>query len=135
MARYKRNRKITKKSRMSQTATGIAALMLAAFIMCMGYWQVDATCTKRAVAIEKAEAQLKKLQETYVREDARWNSMTTRERLGAALVRFGISMDQPRADQLVRLDAAGHPKGGVSVARARTRQNRANERVARRSGR
>lgn len=58
---------------------------------------------------------------------ARWNELMAVDRLQEKLVRFGLEMNIPRADQMIRMGASGRPlPGQIAVARARERMATAN---------
>jgi len=119
----RRNRKIRKNSRFASGATGIASLIVSSFIMLMIYWSLDARCTSIMRDIGKAESKLKALEAEHGRETARWNGMKTPERLDEKIVRFGLAMGIPQADQVVRMMPSGRPAPGqMAVARAQAKR-------------
>ena len=118
----KNRRHVKRFSRFKFGATGIVALIVTSFIWLMIYWMLDAQCTSIMREIGKAENQVKLLDAEYGREDAKWNAMKTRERLDEKITRFGLAMQNPQHDQVVRMKANGEPAPGqIAVARARAR--------------
>ena len=127
----RRNRRVKKHSRFKSGATGMVALIVSSFIMLMIYWTLDSQCTSILRDIGTAENKLKALDAEYGRENARWNAMKTRERLDEKITRFGLAMQSPHPDQVVRMTAAGEPAPGqMSVARARARAKTGNMALA-----
>lgn len=109
----------------------MAALIVSSFIMLMIYWTLDSQCTSILRDIGTAENKLKALDAEYGRENARWNAMKTRERLDEKITRFGLAMQSPHPDQVVRMTASGEPAPGqMSVARARARAKTGNMALA-----
>ena len=80
-------------------------------------------------SIGEKERTLAKLEDERMRESARWDAMKTADNIDRALLRFGLSMRYAKAEQIVRMDAAGRPKPG-QLAVARARKNSANYRTA-----
>ena len=112
-----------KNSRFTSGATGIASLIVSSFIMLMIYWSLDARCTSIMREIGKAENTMKVLDAEHGREMARWNGMKTPERLDEKILRFGLAMGVPRADQVVRMMSNGRPAPGqIAVARAQAKK-------------
>lgn len=108
------------------TMTGVSALIVTAFIALMIYWSVDSQCTAISREIGKGEKALAALDSEYGREMARWNEMQTPENLAEKIVRFGLRMQSPMADQVVHINADGRPAPGqIAVARARARSRNA----------
>lgn len=101
----------------------IAAVMLILFVMVIVNQLASSSCDQLEKAIREKERQLAKLEDERSRESARWEELKTPEKLEAALLRHGLSMRYPKADQVVRMKADGRPyPGQVSVARARQRR-------------
>ena len=128
----RRNRRVKKKySRFKAGATGMVALIVSSFIMLMIYWTLDSQCASILREIGAAESKVKALDAEYGRENARWNAMKTRERLDEKITRFGLAMQSPHPDQVVRMMANGEPAPGqMSVARARARAKTGNMALA-----
>ena len=61
--------------------------------------------------------ELKKLEAELTREKTRWDEMKVPERLGRALTKFGLEMEVPREDQIVRMNRAGVPAPGQLALR------------------
>ena len=80
-----------------------------------------------AQELQEAEKTYKQLVKETERVAARWNELMAVDRLQEKLVRFGLEMNIPRADQVVRMNAAGRPlPGQIAVVRARERMATAN---------
>ena len=121
----RRNRRIRKHSRFTSGATVVAALIVSAFFMLMIYWSLDARCTSIQREIGVAEKKLKALESELGRETARWNELKTRERLDEKITRFGLAMQNPLPDQVIRMTASGKPAPGqMAVARAKARSSK-----------
>lgn len=120
----KRNRKVRKHSSFVTGSVGLVALLFTVFSMLAVYWLLDMRCSAIAQEIGRCEKQLAALEQESVRESARWNAMVTPERLQEKLTRFGLNMNMPRADQVVRMNADGRPHPGqIAVARAQARSS------------
>ena len=121
----RRNRRVKKYSHFSSGATGVASLIVSSFIMVMIYWSLDARCTSILREIGAAEKQLKALESELGRETARWNGLKTRERLDEKITRFGLAMQSPQPDQVIRMNSSGKPAPGqLAFARARARSSK-----------
>ena len=114
----RRNRKLNRRfSRFTVNTAGIVALLVTAFSMGMCYCLLGMRCTSIAQELQEAEKSYKQLTKEGERVAARWNE----------LVRFGLEMNIPRADQMIRMGASGRPlPGQIAVARARERMATAN---------
>ena len=127
----RRNRRVKKHSRFKSGATGMVALIVSSVMMLMIYRSLDSQCTSILRDIGVAESRLKALDAEYGRENARWNAMRTRERLDEKITRFGLAMQSPHPDQVVRMMANGEPAPGqMAVARARARAKTGNMALA-----
>ena len=69
---------------------------------------------------EKKDA-IKKLEKVSMQEQNRWDQLKTNEKLSAALIKHGMSMKPPRADQIVYMKSDGTPYPGMAVNRSRNR--------------
>jgi len=118
----RRNKKIKKNSIFKTGSVSVVIWAITAFAALMIYWQMASTCTAISREIGELEKQHKKLEDECVREAARWSKMKTRDRLDETLSRFGIQMEYPRADQVVKMTADGRPAPKqLSVARLKAR--------------
>ena len=123
----KRNRKINRYSSFTINTAGVVALLVTLFSMVMVYCVLGMRCTSIAQELQEAEKSYKQLSKESERVAARWTELMAVDRLQDKLVRFGLEMNIPRADQVVRLNAAGRPlPGQIAVARARERLATAN---------
>jgi hypothetical protein len=106
---------------------GVVALLMTGFAMVMCYCVLGMRCTSIAQELQQAEKEYKQLTKESERVAARWTELMAVDRLQEKLVRFGLEMNIPRADQMVRLNASGRPlPGQIAVARARERLATAN---------
>ncbi len=123
----KRNRKVNRHSRFTINTAGVVAVLMMGFTMLMSYCILGMRCTSIAQELQEAEKTYKQLSKESERVAARWTELMAVDRLQEKLVRFGLEMNIPRADQVVRLNAAGRPlPGQIAVARARERLATAN---------
>ncbi len=131
----RKNRKVSKKmSVMAGRTVQIGAVMIMVFVVVILNMLASSSCKQLTKAIRVKERQLAKLEDERVREEARWDQMKKPEHLETALLRHGLAMRVPRAEQVVRLMSDGRPYSGqISVAKAAAR-NRAAQ-TAKRSGR
>ena len=116
----RRNRRIKKHSRFATSSMGIASLIVSAFIMMMIFFAMNAKCSAITREIGQKEKDLHQLEAELTREKTRWDEMKVPEKLKVALTRFGLEMDMPREDQLVRMSGTGAPvPGQLALARLR----------------
>jgi len=152
----RRNRRIKKNSRFATSSMGVASLIISAFIMMMIFFAMNSRCSAITREIGQKEKTLKRLESELTRENTRWDEMKVPERLRVALTRFGLEMDIPREDQIVRMGKSGVPVpgqlalsrlrnsssssvaaaiGGTTMARAQVRRPRVSPSVSRRQAR
>ena len=123
----RRNRKVNKHSRFTVNTAGVVALLVTGFAMVMCYCVLGMRCTSIAQELQESETTYKQLTKESERVAARWTELMAVDRLEEKLTRFGLDMNIPRQDQVVRMNAAGVPvKGQLAVARARARLSTAN---------
>ncbi|MBO7686844.1 MAG: hypothetical protein J6V72_10700 [Kiritimatiellae bacterium] len=123
----RRNKKVNRHSRFTVNTAGVVALLMTGFAMVMCYCVLGMRCTSIAQELQQAEKEYKQLTKENERVAARWTELMAVDRLQEKLVRFGLEMNIPRADQMVRLNASGRPlPGQIAVARARERLATAN---------
>ena len=68
------------------------------------------------------EREIARLEDAHMRESTRWEEMTTPDRLEVELLRHGLSMKLPRADQIIRMTAEGRPRAGqISLSKMKMR--------------
>ena len=113
----RRNRRIKKRSRFATSSMGVASLIVSGFIMLMIFFGMNTRCSSISREIGKKEKELKKLEAELTREKTRWDEMKVPERLGRALTKFGLEMEVPREDQIVRMNRAGVPAPGQLALR------------------
>ena len=124
----RKHRKMSKKmSVMAGRTVQIGAVMVMAFVIVILNMLATSSCKHLEKEIRIKERQLAKLDDEKAREGARWNDMVTPEKLEVALLRHGLAMKTPRAEQVVRLRSDGRPYPcQISVAKAAER-NRASQ--------
>ena len=116
----RRNRRIKKNSRFATSSMGIASLIISAFIMMMIFFAMNSRCSAITREIGQREKVLQRLESELTREKTRWDEMKVPERLKVALTRFGLEMDIPREDQIIRMGRNGAPMPGqLALARLR----------------
>jgi len=99
---------------------GVASLIVSAFIMLMIFFAMNSRCSTITREIGLREKTLQRLESELTREKTRWDEMKVPERLKIALTRFGLEMDIPREDQIVRMGRTGVPvPGQLALARLR----------------
>ena len=80
------------------------------------------SCTQLLKEKGEKEREIAKLDADRMRESTRWEEMKTPEKIEMALLRHGLAMKFPRADQTIRLRPDGTPgPGQYSVKLARQR--------------
>lgn len=113
----RRNKRIKKHSRFATSSMGVASLIVSGFIMLMIFFGMNSRCSSITRDIGKKERELQRLEAELTREKTRWDEMKVPERLNMALARFGLEMNPPREDQLVRMNATGTPAPGQLALR------------------
>ena len=123
----RRNRKVNRHAHVTANTAGVVALILTACAMALVYGLLGMRCTSISQKLQEAEKTYRQLVKESERVAARWNELMAVDRLKENLARNGLEMDMPRADQIVRMNAAGRPlPGQIAVARARERLATAN---------
>ena len=119
----RRNRKIPKK--MSVVATNSMRFgAIIVFFVVMVILNLLSSNSCRHLENEKGrlEREIAKLEDSRTRESTRWEMLKTAENIERALLRHGLSMRMPGADQTVRLRADGTPRPGqLSLAKSKMR--------------
>ena len=116
----RRNKRVKKYSRFATSSMGVASLIVSAFIMLMIFFAMNSRCSTITREIGLREKTLQRLESELTREKTRWDEMKVPERLKIALTRFGLEMDIPREDQIVRMGRTGVPvPGQLALARLR----------------
>jgi len=118
-----KNRKIPKKmSVVANTTLRIGAVIVVFFVMVILNVLSSSSCSQLVNEKGEKERLLRKLDAALARETSRWDAMKTPDRVEAALIRHGLAMKLPRADQNVYMNRDGQPRHGqLSVARAKQR--------------
>ncbi len=123
----RRNRKVNRHAHVTANTAGVVALILTACAMALVYGVLGMRCTSISQELQEAEKTYRQLVKEGERVAARWNELMAVDRLKENLARNGLEMDMPRADQIVRMNAAGRPlPGQIAVVRARERLATAN---------
>lgn len=119
----KRNRRVSKKMNVNTAiATHLGAVIAFLFVMVILNLLASSSCQQMRNRIGEAEKELARLEDSRNRESTRWEEMKTPEKVAAALLRHGLAMKPPRAEQNVHMNANGTPYAGqLSVARAKAR--------------
>jgi hypothetical protein len=115
--RMRRNKRIKKRSRFATSSMGVASLIVSGFIMLMIFFGMNTRCSSISREIGKKEKELQRLEAELTREKTRWDEMKVPERLSRALTKFGLEMNSPREDQIVRINSAGIPAPGQLALR------------------
>ena len=122
-----KNRKMSKKmSVIAQGSTMLCAVIVMLFVMVVVNLLADSSCSQLMKSIGAKEAQLKRLNDDCSRESARWEEMTTPDRLEAALKRHGLAMRYANAAQNIRMNAAGKPEPGQFAVSRREQRSHSN---------
>lgn len=115
-----RNKRVKKHSRFASSSMGIASLIVSGFIMLMIFFAMNSRCSAIAQEIGSKERELRALAQELTRAKTAWDETKVTRKLNHALTRFGLKMDVPREDQLVRMSVSGEPiPGQLAVARLR----------------
>ena len=123
----RRNKKVNRHSRFTVNTAGVVALLMTGFAMVMCYCVLGMRCTSIAQELQQAEKEYKQLTKESERVAARWTELMAVKQLEEKLARFGLEMNLPRADQVVRLNASGRPLSNqIAVTRAKERLATAN---------
>ena len=119
----RRNRKVSKRmSRISVHTMHIGAVMLMLFVMVILNLLASSSCNQLVKIVDQKDKELKSCNEELERTSARWDAMRSSDNLDRALVKRGISMHIPNPNQIILMDASGHPQPGqTSVALLRQR--------------
>lgn len=116
----RRNRRVKKHSRFASSSMGIASLIVSGFIMLMIFFAMNSRCSAIQREIGNKERELRSLEQELTRAKTAWDETKVTRKLDQALTRFGLQMEVPREDQLVRMSSSGQPiPGQLAVARLR----------------
>ena len=118
-----RNKKVSKRSsRIAMHVCNFGMVLLASFAMLALNLAASAKCNQLVKQIDDKSKKLKRLEAELDRSTARWDAMRSSDNLDRALVKWGISMRPPSANQIVRMNSDGFPHPGqTSVALVRQR--------------
>ena len=123
----RRNKKLNRHfTSFTVNTAGVVALLVTGFAMVMCYSVLGMRCSSIAQELREAEKNYKQLTKECERVAARWTEMMAVDRLKDKLTRFGLEMDIPRQDQMVRMRGGRPLPGQIAVARARERLATAN---------
>ena len=119
----KKNRKVsTKMSVLTDATINIGVIFVVAFLAVIMNVMASSGCQQLMKTIGESRKQIGRLDEALQRESTRWEEMKTPARLEAELLRHGLSMKPPRADQNVYMKADGKPRPGQLAVRAAQRR-------------
>ena len=124
MSRGKKNRRVTKRMSMAaQNTMRFGSIIVVLAVMVILNVLSSSSCKQLIKQKGELERTIKKLDNSIVQESTRWAQMTTPDRIEMALLRHGMRMNLPRADQNVRLRSDGTPQPGqLSVKLAAQRK-------------
>ena len=118
----KRNRRVPKKmSVVAANSMRFGAIVVFFFVMVIMNLLSSSSCTMLLKEKGVKERELAKYEEARTQEATRWEGMKTPEKIQAALMRHGLAMRLPHADQCVRMRPDGTPypnQRSVRLARA-----------------
>lgn len=114
-----RNRKVSKKlSVAAGRSLQIGGILFVLFVMVVLNCLATSRCSQMKQRNGDQERKLERLEAQRVRESARWEEMKSPDKLEAVLLKHGLSMHYPRAEQVVRMRKDGKPyPGQLSIAR------------------
>ncbi len=102
----KRNRNRKRCAHWRLMSPGLAGgLVLIVTLGCLYGW-MHVICMRLGQQVKKLEQQDAELQKECLREQNRWATLKLPQNLDQALVRHGLSMPLPRAEQIARLTPA-----------------------------
>ena len=123
----RKNRRVPKKmSVMAANSMRFGAIIVIFFVMVILNLLSSSSCTMLLKEKGAKERELDKLGQACTQESTRWEELKTPEKIEVALLRHGLSMKLPRADQCVRMRADGTPLYPNQVAVKRARQTEFN---------
>ncbi len=97
----------------------MGAVLLMLFVMVIVNLLASSRCKQLDNACCAKEAELKKLQDEFDRESAKWAEMTTNEKLEEALLKHGLAMHARKPSQVVWMRKDGTPRPAqLSLAKA-----------------
>jgi len=119
-----KNRKVSVRRDVMIGATArFGALLVVLFVMVIINVLASSSCQQLMKRIGAGERELASLEAARNREANRWDLLKTPERIEAALLRHGLSMKPPRADQNIYMTAEGKPLLGQSSLALVRRRN------------
>lgn len=118
-----KNRRTSKRMSVNATvATNVGSLLVALFVMVIVNFLASSSCQQLSKAIGDGRKELARLDRERSRERANWEAMKTPEKVEEALLKHGLAMRPPRAEQNVHMGPDGRPyRGQYSVQVARRR--------------
>lgn len=119
----RKNRKRSKEmSVIASRSMHVGAIIMTLFVMVIINLLASSSCDQLMKSIGEKEKQLARLENDRKRASADWDRMKTSENLDRTLLKHGLAMRYPRADQVIRMGANGRPTPGqLSIARAEQR--------------
>lgn len=120
----KKNRKISKKMSVNAAiTTHLGAVLAFLFIMVILNLLASSSCQQLSKSIGECKKELARLESDRNREMTNWESMKTTEKVEAALLKHGLAMRPPRAEQNVHLGTNGKPYLGQYSVKMAQRRN------------
>lgn len=104
-------------------ATHLGAIIVFLFVMAILNFLASSSCQQLSKSIGESKKELARLESECNREMTNWESMKTTEKIEAALLRHGLAMRPPRAEQNVHLDVSGKLYLGQYSVKAARRRN------------
>ena len=111
----KKKRQVSRKTKPTQSRGGYFGPPLLLLIVCIitiggVVWvKLITECQDLERAIQKCEKSHRSLRDKYVRENAAWNKMKSRDNVLAKLSEWNIVMGEPCYDQIIQLPMDGSP--------------------------
>lgn len=106
-------------SKIKMSTCYIGTLALTVFVTIILYSCAKTNCDQLLKSIGEKQRLLDRRTDELTRETARWEEMTTPEKIEVALRRQGLKMSFAKPCQNIRMSNAGVPRSGqLSVARA-----------------
>jgi len=115
----KKNKKVSKRmSVVASSSMRLASIIVVLCVMVIFNILASSSCTRLMKTQGEMEKELAQLENDRLREQSSWEGMKTPEKIEAALLKHGLSMHAPAADQTVRMLPNGKPQAGqLSLAR------------------
>lgn len=129
----RRNRKRRVQSRIMPVPVTIGIVALATIAAV--YLIMDNKCSKYEKQIKELETANKKSDNDLIREETRFNSMKTPEKINDLLLRHGMQMDYARPEQVVRMGKINMDSQAIAAKQQAYRERESGIASARNSNR